>query len=85
MIIDIFFSLVYAFFVAISYPLTLLPIASLSEQVNLGIEKAMFYLKPINSVIPLETIFNIIAILMGIELAYFIYKGIMWVIKRIKG
>lgn len=85
MILDIFFSIVYSFFVAISYPLTFLPIASLSEQVNLGIEKAMFYLKPINSVIPLETIFNIIAILMSIELAYFIYKGIMWVIKRIKG
>lgn len=85
MIIDIFFSLIYAFFVAISYPLTLLPVASLSEQVNLGMEKAMFYIKPINSVIPLETIFNIITILMGIELAYFIYKGIMWVIKRIKG
>lgn len=85
MIVDIFFSIIYSFFVAISYPLTFLPIASLSDEVNLGIEKAMFYLKPINSVIPLDTIFNIIAILMSIELAYFIYKGIMWVIKRIKG
>jgi len=84
MIIDIFFSIIYAFFVAISYPLTFLPIASLSEEVNLGVDKAMFYLKPINSVIPVDTIFKIIAILMSIELAYFIYKGIMWVIKRIK-
>lgn len=85
MIIDIFLSIIYAFFVAISYPLTFLPIASLSEEVNLGVDKAMFYLKPINSVIPVDTIFKIIAILMSIELAYFIYKGIMWVIKRIKG
>lgn len=69
---------------AISYPLTFLPVASLSEEVNLGVDKAMFYLKPINSVIPVDTIFKIIAILMSIELAYFIYKGIMWVIKRIK-
>lgn len=85
MILDIFFSIVYSFFVAISYPLTFLPIATLSDEVNLGVDKAMFYLKPINSVIPVDTIFNIIAILMSIELAYFIYKGIMWVIKRIKG
>ena len=43
---------------------------------------ASSYIAPINSIVPVDTIMQILALSVGIELAYFTYKFIMWVIKR---
>ena len=85
MIISIILNVIYYFIYFIFSPLAFAPIASFSPAFDTSFSNSLGYLTPLNAVIPLETIFLLISISMGIEIAYWSYKGIMWIVKRIKG
>lgn len=78
-IIDLFFNL-------ITFLLT--PITSLDDVViNPEITNALIttsgYLHSINTILPVDTMLEILAVGLAFELGYLIYKIIMWVIRKI--
>lgn len=65
------------------YPLTLLPDATLPQGLIDATVTAGGYLKGFDTMIPLSTIFAILGASLVIEGGIFLYKKIMWSIKRI--
>lgn len=83
MITDLFLITIYG----ISYVLSA-PIRSLSDvSVNSGLSSAIStittYLYSINEFFPVNVLLIIIGIEVGIETGIFVYKFVMWVIKRL--
>lgn len=82
-IIQALLEIVYLFVSTITYPLLLLNDVVLPSAISSSLTTASSYLSPFNDFIPISTILEILALLLSFEIAYFTYKGIMWVIKKI--
>jgi hypothetical protein len=73
---------IYAVIYALTSPLRLLPDVVLPQNYLDAVATAGGYLSPIDMVLPLNVIADIISLFVYIELAYLSFKAIMWVIKR---
>lgn len=73
---------IYAIVYLVSSPFLLLPEVTLPSGYLSSITSASSYITPINTIIPLDTLLNIFYLFIGIEVAYFTFKGIMWLVKR---
>ncbi len=63
-------------------PILLLDDVVIPDGFYLAIEKVTGSLSSLNSFFPIDTVLTILAIAVGIEIAYLLFKLIMWVIKR---
>lgn len=64
-------------------PILLLPDVSISSGFSTALTTAISYISVFDSILPITTLFIIIGLIMGIEIAIAVYKIIMWVIRRI--
>ena len=84
MIVDIFISIVFLFVYAITAVFRLSPDVSLPSGLTASIGNASGYASAIDDFFPVH---ELVAVLIGVflvyEAAYFAYKLIMWVIKKI--
>ena len=83
MIATITLNLIYGLIWVILAPLRLLPDVSMSGEVASSIASVGSYIAPFNFVLPIATIITIILLVVSIEVGIFLYKGIMWLIKKI--
>ena len=60
-----------------------LPDVGTQSAFSVSVATASGYLSPMNSIAPIGTILAGLFFLVFFEGAYFIYKGIMWVLKRL--
>lgn len=82
MIIKGFIDMIYGLIYLITLPITLLPDVSLPAGFTNAITTANGYLRSLDVIIPIQTVLTLLGIYIAIELAYFTYKLIMWLIKR---
>ena len=82
MIADIFLYTIYGLVYTLTYPIRLLADVSLNSGISEAINTATTYLASVSAFLPISTIFVILGIYIGIEIAIFTYKAIMWIIKR---
>lgn len=75
--------ILYATFSLLLYPIKILPDASLPAGLTDALNTGSTYLAGVNLILPLDTLFTVFALFLGIELTIFIYKLIMWGIKKI--
>jgi len=83
MIITAIFYLIYYAIVGVLTPIRLLPDASLPEEITNAITQAGQTLTAVESIIPVNTILLVLTSFLTIEASIFVYKVIMWVIKKI--
>ena len=83
MITTAIFYILFGSFSLLLYPIKILPNASLPAELTSALNTSSEYLAGINMLLPLNTLFTIFALFLGIELSIFIYKLIMWAIKKI--
>jgi len=76
----------YLLFISLSVlfvPIKLLPDATLPSEFTSAITTANDYLAGINMILPLNTLLIIFGLFLGIEGTIFIYKFVMWILKKI--
>ena len=78
-IIDLLFSLI-SFLLT---PITSLADVVISPEITDALTTTSGYLHSINTILPVDTMLEILAVGLAFELGYLIYKLIMWVIKKI--
>lgn len=64
-------------------PFTYLPDASLPDSLTQGYANVQGFISTVNPIFPIDTLLICISFIVGIELAIFAYKAIMWLIKKI--
>lgn len=64
-------------------PILLLADVTLEAGAGLAITSAMAYIANFNDILPLLTLFEIIGIILGIEVIVAGYKIIMWILRRL--
>jgi len=74
---------IYAVVYIVLSPIRALPDVTLPANFNTAISSASGYITPLNALIPIDTLIQIISLIVVIELSYFTYKFIMWLIKRL--
>jgi len=67
------------------YPLRLLPDVDLSGSIGSAISTAGGYLSGLNDIIPISTLIAVIGLILAVEGAIFVYKGVNWLIRKIPG
>ena len=67
----------------LTYLISFLPVASIPLNVQNSLLSANGVLAGINMIIPVSVILGALAIFIGIEFAYFTYKVVYWLIKKI--
>jgi hypothetical protein len=82
MITNLIINALYAIVYLISSPLRLLNNVVIPDSFNTAILTVGGYLKALDTILPIDTILLLLGISITIELAYFSYKVIMWIIKR---
>ena len=82
MIVDTFLNLIYALIYLITSPIRLLPDVAVNTGITGAITTAQQYISSFNTILPIDTIFAILGVFVGIESAYLLFKLIMWVVKR---
>ena len=82
MIIAIFTNFIYALIYVITSPIRLLPDVALPSSFTGAIITANGYISSLNTILPIDTIITLLLLYIGVEVAYFGYKLIMWLIKR---
>jgi len=83
MITGIFFNIIYGLVVLITYPIRILPDVSLSPEISNAISNINGFLAGLNVILPISTLLAVLGAVLGIELAIFGYKVVMWIIKRL--
>jgi len=83
MIITLILNLVYIAVLVGFSPLLALPVASLSTAFTTSITTASSYLAVFNSILPVDTMIDLLAYTLSFEAGYFLFKGIMWLVKRL--
>lgn len=83
MITSLFINTIYAIVYLITSPFRLLSDVTLPQNFLDSIGHASSIISPLNWVVPIDTLIDILNLFIIIELAYYTYKGIMWLIKRI--
>lgn len=76
-------TLFYAFVNWAFSPIISLPDASLPAGFDNAMAQATTYLSMANAIVPISTLITILTLLVSIEVGIFIYKVIMWVVKKI--
>lgn len=64
-------------------PIRLLSDVTLDSNISSAITSASNYIKNVDAIVPISTVVAIIGVYLSIELAIFVYKLIMWLIKKI--
>lgn len=82
MISDAFLSFIYWIFYLLTTPLRAAADVSFPAALNSGISLASGYLTAVNEFLPVMTILSVLGAVFTIEASVFIYKCIMWVLKR---
>ena len=77
--------ILYGFIYLITSPIRLFSDVSLPADINNSISAVSSNLALLNQVIPVGTIATILATVLFIEAAIFVYKGIRWVYNKIPG
>lgn len=83
MIITALLKVVYYFILAITTPLRALSDVVLSSNFTDAIATANGYYGALNTLLPVDTMIQILGISLLFESLYLIYKIIMWVVKKI--
>jgi hypothetical protein len=83
MITTIILYIIYLFVFAITSPFRLLSDVILSQDTINAFTQAGQYIKPLGAFLPTTTLIAVLLAVVGIEVAIFSYKGIMWTLKRI--
>jgi len=83
MITTAIFYILYASLSLVLIPIKVLPDATLPVELTDTISTASTYLAGINTIVPFGTLFTVFALFLTIELSIFVYKLVMWVIKKI--
>lgn len=83
MIITAILNIIFFVIKIIIYPISVLPDVTLPSGLSSSLGTASGYLNPLNGYIPIDTMLIILEVFLTFELAYFAYKGIMWIIKKI--
>lgn len=74
---------IYFIILTVTLPLRILPNVTLPNTYLSTIATANGYISPINAIIPINVLVDILNLFVYIELAYLGYKFIMWLIRRI--
>jgi len=83
MITDFLFYILFATLSVILTPIKALSDVSLPSGFTTAITSIGGYTSAMNSILPIDTLITIIALILGIEAIIVAYKLIMWVIKKI--
>lgn len=83
MILTAILTILYGTITAVLSPLRLLPDASLPDGVASSIAEANTHLAAVDSFVPVDTIIAILGAFIAIEAGVFLYKSVMWIIKKI--
>jgi len=83
MIVDFILYLLWGVVYGLTYPIRILADVSLSADFANSISTFNNYLARLNFILPISTLITIIGIFIGIEVAIFAYKLIMWLIRKI--
>ena len=83
MITTAIFNLFFWIVSALVSPILLFSDVSLSPDFTTSIATASGYYHSLNSILPVDTMIQILGISLAFELAYLIFKVIMWVLKKI--
>ena len=83
MIFALILNFIYAGVFLITSPIRLLPDVALPASFTSAIVTANGYIASLNGILPVDTIILLLKLFIGIEVAYFAYKFIMWLIKRL--
>jgi len=81
----IIYVLYYALYAVLSVTILLLPDVSSNSTVVAAITTITPYAAVLNTVIPFGTIFQIFSVSVGIFLLVAAYRGVLWVIRLIRG
>lgn len=85
MITNAILYILYGFVYLITAPIRLFADVSLPAAINDTISSVGSNLALLNQVLPVSTIITILGIMISIEVAIFIYKGIRWIYSKIPG
>lgn len=85
MILDFILNVVYLVLKGLSSPLLLLPDVSLDSSIVSSISTFSEMLAGLNGFLPITTLLSIFAIALIVESALFIYRIVMWIIRKIPG
>jgi hypothetical protein len=85
MITNAILYILYGFIFLITAAIQLFPDVSLPAAINDTIASVGSNLALLNQVIPVSTIITILGVILAIESAIFIYKGIRWIYNKIPG
>lgn len=85
MILSFLLYILYIFIWGITAPLRLLPNVSLPANITSAIASANSYLSAIDLIFPTGAFVTIFDVIIGIEILLFLYKIIMWTIRKIPG
>jgi hypothetical protein len=85
MITSAILNFIYLILLVITSPLRLIPDVSLPSELSSAITTANTYFQPVNILFPINSLFTIFFVVLIIEGGIFIYKGIMWALKKIPG
>ena len=83
MILTLILNLIYYLIKLLLSPLLLFSDVTLPANVSATITSANNYLAGMAQIAPIYTIISVIALIVGMEVAIFGYKFIMWVIRKI--
>lgn len=76
-------NLIYLVIALLLTPITILPNVVLNSGFGASVTTATGYLMSFDFMFPVGTLLTLLGIAVAIEVAYFTYKIIMWVIKKI--
>jgi len=83
MIITAFINIVWAVVWAFTSPLRLLNDVEVVPDFINAIATASTYISVFDTFLPVKTLLIVLGVFISYELGYFVYKGIMWIIKKI--
>lgn len=85
MITDIILRFLYLVASAITSPIRSQADVSFDDSYTQAAATAWGYVSSMDSLIPLSTLFVALSLILTVEFAIFVYKGIMWTLKKIPG
>jgi len=83
MIFTLILNIFYIAILVVFSPLLALPVATLSSNFADSMTTATSYLSAFNAILPVNTAVDLMAYTISFEAGYFLFKGIMWLVKRL--
>ena len=83
MVITTILTILYYALYALLTPLRILPDAVLPDGISNAMGEAGHYLASVNVIVPVDTLLIILGAFITIEAGIFLYKTIMWLVKKI--